>query len=226
LTVSFVLYQVIPVTVYAATPTPMNLSVSSLLSSAWAHLTNASVIASPTGGNTTLTITGAVVDSQGSGLTVEANSSTLTLNSSLGVEFNGVGNGVGNGAIVLRTPSDQLLPSAMGGSDQGMATYELEMVYDPANVTADPATLNVSLDVLGILVNGSIQSLPNVLSVGFTNTTFTLARYQPNFVSIFHETESFNPTSYNNYTLVVAETVNGATSTQYIAMDFSPAASL
>jgi hypothetical protein len=220
-TVSFVLYQVIPITVYAATPTPMNLTVSNPLSSTWAHLANASVIASPTGGNTTLTIMGAVVESQGAGLSVEASSPGLTLNSTVDIESNGVG----NSAIVLHAPSDQLLPSAMGGSDQGMATYELSMVYDPANVTTDPAALNVSLDVLGILVNGSIQSSPNMLSVGFTNTTFTLAPYQPTFVTIFHETESFSPTSYNNYTLAVAETVNGATSTQYIAMDFSPASS-
>ncbi|MDA4123384.1 MAG: hypothetical protein OK456_09420 [Thaumarchaeota archaeon] len=220
-TVSFVLYQVIPITVYAATPAVMNLTASSLLSSGWTHFANASVIASPTGGYTTLTIMGAVVASQGAALSVEASSPTLTLNSSLGIEPNGVG----NSAIVLRTPSGQLLPSAMGCSDQCTATYELSMVYDPTNVTTDPAALNVSLDVLGILVNGSIQGLPSMLSVGFTNTTFTLAQYQPDFVTIFHETNIFSPTSYNDYTLAVAEIVNGATSTQYIAMDFSPGVS-
>ena len=220
-TVSFVLYQVIPITVYAASPAAMNLTASSLLSSAWMHFANASVIASPTGGDTTLTIMGAVVASQGTALSVEGSSPTLTFNSSLDIEFNGVG----NGAIVLRTPSDQLLPSAMGCSDQCTATYELSMVYDPANLTTDPAALNVSLDVLGILVNGSIQSLPSMVSVGFTNTTFTLEQYQPVFVTIFHETNSFSPTSYNNYTLAVAETVNGATSTQYVTMDFSPGVS-
>ena len=46
---------------------------------------------------------------------------------------------------MLRTPSDPVLPLAGGYADLGTATNELYMVYDPANMTAEPASLNVSL---------------------------------------------------------------------------------
>ena len=58
---SWILYQVIPVTVYAPTSTILTLSVPDLPSDSWAHFGTNPLVVSPAGANTTLTVMGVVV---------------------------------------------------------------------------------------------------------------------------------------------------------------------
>jgi hypothetical protein len=151
-------------------------------------------------------------------LVVQASSPTLTLNATVSVAY------VGIPRFVLHSSSDQFLPSQLDEPAGQAFPDDVMMVYDPANPAREPATLSFSLVVLGLSVNGSLQTLPSWLSVGFANPNFTLRPYQPSFTSIhLSNSVSMNPlSSPQRYVIAVAETVNGAESTQYITLTVTP----
>jgi hypothetical protein len=94
-------------------------------------------------------------------------------------------------------------------------------VYDPSDPATAPATLSVSLQVLGLDVNGSGQPMPSFLKLGFLNSTFTLNGYQPAFDAV-HVWDSVVLTAFGSneyYQVAVKETVDGLSQVAYVQVD-------
>jgi hypothetical protein len=221
----WVLYQVIPVTVYGPTSTTFSLSTPNLPSQTWVHFGSSSVVTSATGTDTTITIMGAIASpgpGQSQDFTVQASDSAMTVNSTIQVATGSEGSPL---MVLSGSPSEQLLPSTVDGLPSNASTpVSIPMVYDPSSPSTEPSTLAVSLDVLGIVVNGSVESVPSSMSFDFSNATFTLGQYQPAFISI-HESNTVDlsvASPPQQYVVAIGETVNGVQSTQDVTMTIAP----
>jgi len=218
----FILYEVIPVTVYAPASTSMSLTVPNLPPQTWVHFGKTSVVASPAGADTTMMIMGAVAQPGNAyRLTVEASSPNLTVNSTVHIATDD------SSPIVLQgNPSDELLPPSSNVQvPANTATPDaISMVYDSAANRGSPATLDANLKVLGLQVNGSTQSMPSWLSVNFSKTAFTLTQYQPIFISMRESNTLALSTTSKPVTCVVAidETVGGVESVQHVTLTIMP----
>jgi hypothetical protein len=223
---SWILYQVIPVTVYAPTSTILTLSAPDIPPDSWAHFGTNPLVASPAGANTTLTVMGVVTTSQGSGsvhnLTVQASSPALTVNSTVPVAWGSLG---GRPLTVLSGEgAEPLFPTSESFASNVSSASSVNMVYDPGNVSAAPSSLSVDLKVLGVVVDGSVKSMPSTLVFSFSKADFTLAPYQPDFLTIDESnTIPLGPTSPpQRFVVAVAETVNGVEATQDLALTIEP----
>jgi hypothetical protein len=249
---SWILYQVIPVTVYAPTATALTMSVANLPPQTWVHFGTETLVASPSGTLTTMTVMG-MVDNTGLSnhvpsvpgykgvlpavapgasapryhLTLEASSSSLTVNSNISLSSI---SSLGSSLVVLNGSGSQpLFPSNLGsfGSNES-ETDPINMVYAPSNPSTSPSSLDVSLKVLGVVVNGSLESMPSSLTFAFSQTDFTLTQYQPTFVSV-HESNTVPLQTYSasqRFVVAVAETVNGAQFVQNLILTLEPPVNL
>lgn len=222
---SWILYQVIPVTVYAPTSTILTLSVPDLPSDSWAHFGTNPLVVSPAGANTTLTVMGVVVTPQGArnvhDLTVQASSSSLVVNSTVPVAWGSLG---GRPLTVMSGEGGKpLLPTSESFTSNVSSAYSINMVYDPGNVSTAPSSLSVSLKVLGVVIDGSVKNMSSTLSFSLSKTDFTLDPYQPDFLTIDESnTIPLGSDSPQRFVVAVAETVNGVQATQDIMVTIEP----
>jgi hypothetical protein len=221
---SFGLYQTIPVTVYASSPTTISLTALSVPPGAWVYFgaTN-SVTATPAGATATITMMGTdktdpdLPESQP--LVVGAGSGASAVNTTLYVGPNGFP------FVAVRNASTSVIPNVRGlawDAYNRSATDPWTFVYDPSDSATAPSSLSVSLQVLGLEVNGSVlQPMPSFLRVGFLNSTFTLDEYQPAFDAV-HVWNSVVLTAYGShqhYQVAVKETVDGLSQVAYVQVD-------
>jgi hypothetical protein len=216
--VSFPLYQTIPVTVYASSPTTTSLAALSAPSDAWVYLGTNSVTATPAGAVANITMMGAyTTDSNASdaqALVVGAPGANTTFYvRPSGFPFAAISNA--SSTIIPNVPN-------LGAVDDNQsATDPWTFVYAPSDPATAPSSLSVSLQVLGLEVNGSLQAMPSFLKVGFLNSTFTLSEYQPAFDAA-HVSNSVVLTaigSHENYQVAVKQTVDGSSQIAYVQVE-------
>lgn len=223
---SWILYEVIPVSVFAPASTILTLSAPNLPPDSWAHFGTNPIVASLAGANTTLTVIGVVVASQGSGnihnLTVMASSSSLVVSSTVHVSWDSLG---GRPLTVLSGEGvEPFFPTSETFAGNDTASDSINMVYDPSNASTAPSSLRVNLKVLGVVVDGSVKNMPSKLSISFSKTDFTLNPYQPDFLTI----DEFNTISLGSaslpqrFVVAVAETINGTELTEDLTVTIEP----
>jgi hypothetical protein len=120
--------------------------------------------------------------------------------------------------------AEPLFPTSESFASNVSSASSVNMVYDPGNVSAAPSSLSVDLKVLGVVVDGSVKSMPSTLVFSFSKADFTLAPYQPDFLTIDESnTIPLGPTSPpQRFVVAVAETVNGVEATQDLALTIEP----
>jgi len=221
--VSFGLYQTIPVTVYASSPTTTSLTAVSVPPDAWLYFGANSVTATPAGATATITMMGTdetdpnlpesqtLVVGAGSGSASGANATFYVRPN--GFPFAAIGNA--SSTVIPNVPN-------LGAVDDNQsATDPWTFVYDPSNPATAPSSLSVSLQVLGLEVDGSLQAMPSFLKVGFLNSTFTLGEYQPAFdaVHVWNSVVLTTFGAHENYQVAVKETIDGSSQVAYVQVE-------
>ncbi|MDG6990461.1 MAG: hypothetical protein JRM99_03445 [Nitrososphaerota archaeon] len=190
-----------PVTVYSNTTTNVVLNATSINGGVWIAFDPASLSGvGPGGVNTTMFMAGAVSDSS---------------NLSAGLFVNGFGSNGMRGEtylpIALGSPVSVL--SGPGKFDNlQFAVYQNQtgedtvgMVYSPP-VGQSRLPLHVSVNVTGMLENGTVTKLPNWLQVSSQASSFYLDPNQPFYFFIRVNATAQAP--LGTYTIVLNETVN------------------
>jgi len=221
-------YEVVPLVIYSPTAATVNLMGLNTPPGTFIHFSNMTVTATSTGIGDNLTIAGAVLTtaSETDKYTLIVDAASPTAKADLDIPL------ILSGATILSAPAGQLLPSAITVPSNASSPRPSVVVYDPANSTSNPAVLQVSLRVLGLSANGSTESLPSWLDFGFAPANMTLTPYQPAVLSIHESNTLIIPALHlqegpgQTYSVAVAESINGVTSTQFVAVTFTPPVTL
>ena len=225
--VSFPLFQTILVTVFAASSTATSLTPVTVPSYAWVYFAQNQITATPAGAVANLTMMGAVETDQnlseaqalvvGAGSAGDsgvANTTTFYVRPE-SIPFLVVHNSSSAATVIPNV-------SNLGAVDENSSgTDPWTLVYDPSTNPSAPHSLNVSLEVLGLEVNGAVQPMPNFLRVGFLNSTFTLNEYQPAFnaVHVWNNVVLTAIGSHESYEVAVKETINGLSQIAYLQVE-------
>lgn len=198
-----------PVTVYSNTTTNVVLNATSINSEVWIAFDPASLSdVGPSGVNTTMFMAGAV---------------SVSSNLSAGLFVNGFGSNGMRGEtylpIVLGFPVSVL--SGPGKFDNlQFAVYQNQTGEDTVGVVYSPPVgqsrlpLHVSVNVTGMLENGTVTKLPSWLQVSSQASSFYLDPNQPFYFFIGVNATAQAP--LGTYTIVLNETVNGHVFSSYL----------
>lgn len=226
---SFPAYEVFPITVHAsagvtfkleagaAVPTARQVAQGVRNTTIWTWFNPDSVTTDSSGmAMSNMTLAGAVMpfvpnDISNVSLPISAVTSTgLNGSTGLPIEFEG---GYAGGVSVLQSPG----PMPFGAGLQGQAGEPtgsiFGVVYSPPASTEAPASIHVSMRLLGTYENGRVGPLPSDVQVSFPQPSFQL---QPNSIFYFpvEENNTLKPSNTvpaADYTFAVQETVGNST---------------
>ncbi|MDG6905682.1 MAG: hypothetical protein JRN20_07860 [Nitrososphaerota archaeon] len=225
--ISFVSYEVFPITIHAQPNTTINLQTGSANPSPqqvaqgihnntiWTWFNPDSVITNSSGlAVSNMTLAGAVMpfvpnDFGNVSLPITGTMpSGLSATAGLPIDF--VGSPGGN-LLILNSPSPIAFGSGVGGEAGAPSQSLFGVVYSPTG--ANSSEIQASFKVLGTYENGKVGPMPSGITVSFPQSSFVL---QPNSVMYFAVAESndmklSNTTIAANYTLAIQENIGNAT---------------
>jgi len=225
--VSFVAYEIFPVTVYAApgtavtlstghaSPSPEQIQMGINNNTIWTGFNPVNLTTDALGtAHSNLTLTGAVMpfvpnDIANVSLPIVARSvGGVQAEAGLPIEFTG-GEGF-NGIHVLQTSGPILFPGTMIASASNGIQYAYGIAYAPA-AGAGAQPIQVTLGVAGTWSNGAVGSLPSGIQVTFPQPSFVLSPDQV-FYFFVDENNSIPQSpaqAPSNYTFAIQESIGG-----------------
>jgi len=236
--VSFVAYEIFPITVNAppgttvrleageAIPTPQQISGGVRNTTIWTWFDPSALVTNSSGvARSNLTLAGAVmpfVPNDFANVTLPIVASALTgASGSAGLPIE-VGGGGDGGIDILQSPAPLIFSGGVGGPAGSPSRAIYNVAYAPPNSTQTAAPLQVSLQVLGSYQNGSVGPLPPGVQVSIPQASFEVP---PNSVYYFlmNENNSLKlSNTTNTYTFAVQEKVDNSTYVEPLAVSVSP----
>ena len=237
--VSFVSYEVFPITVSAPPNTTVTLqagrAIPTLLQMTQDGVRNTTIwtwfnpetVATNAAGIATanFTLVGAVMpfvtnDISNVSLPIQAEiPGGASASAGLPIEFDAMSPG---GVTILQTPGPIIFGEASGAAGTNPMNSFVTLVYSPSG-GPETSSIQISLDVLGSYQNGSVGPMPAGVQLSFPQPSFELQPdsvfyLQVNLTNSLKPTSATLPENYANYTFAVQEKVGGNTFVEPLAV--------